>query len=106
MLKGDNFIELKAGLPWENEFMVVDTPNEIGLKLINDIYIAATYKIFAYNEERYKVVLYKFKAKHRDKFLNAIAEIPEKALVSGYKDYEWFCNELINKMLDSKGDEL
>lgn len=106
MLKGVNFIELKAGLPWENAFFVVDTPNEIGIKLVDEICIAAHYKVYAHNEHQYKVVLYKFKAKHRDEFLNAVAEIPKKALASGYKDYEWFCNEMIHKILDSKGDEL
>lgn len=102
MLKGVNFIELKAGLPWENAFMVVDTPNEIGLKLIDDIHIAATYKVFAHNEHDYKVILYKFKVKHREEFLKAVAEIPKKALECGYKDYEWFCNDLIYQILESK----
>jgi len=102
MLKGVNFIELKAGLPWENAFMVVDAPNEIVLKLIDDIHIAATYKVLVRNEDEYKVILYKFKAKHREEFLKAVAEIPNKALECGYKDYEWFCNDLINQIIEAK----
>ena len=106
MLKGVNFIELKAGLPWENAFLVIDTPNEIGIELIESIHIAANYRVYVHKGQQYKVVFYKFKAKHREKLLQAVSEITNKALVCGYKDYENFCNEMIFKILKESGNKL
>lgn len=103
MFAGANYIELKAKYPWQNSFMVVDTANEIGLRMVDDIHISAKYQVFAKSDSKYKCVIFKFNKKHRQVFLKTIAQIPNKALICGYSDYKVYCNKLIKDLLKKEG---
>lgn len=100
MFAGANYIELKAKFPWQNCFMVIDTENEIGLRMVEDIHISAKYRMFVNNDSKYKCIIFKFNKRHRQIFLKTIAQIPNKALICGYSDYKAYCNKFIKDLLE------
>jgi hypothetical protein len=52
----------------------------------------------ARDEDKYRVIFCKVKRKYKDKFEEALNEIPHKMNLLGYTDYEAYCSTLFDEL--------
>ena len=55
---------------------------------------------FQHPDEPYVIIFSKVRKRDRDRFLTALAELPNKMILCGYSGYEEFCGAFIAKMND------
>ena len=99
----NNYISLKTPkLSKYKQYVYVDCKDYLADDLFIKNAIAVKFKgDFTKDNSDYIFVNCKIKKKDQDKFIKTLEELKNKMLIMGHSDYESFCEEHINRILNA-----
>ena len=93
-----NYIAFRQfSLLW-NHYAFIDVPAYLADQLFIKHKVTVHFGDEAHHRDwEYVIIFCKVRKKDADRFLAALAELPNKMLICGHPDYEEYCNEFIRK---------
>lgn len=99
-----NYMKLKSYSPFMSSYVFLDC----GEYLADQLFIKNKVPVkfgneYARDDSRYRIIFCKIRKKYENNFLKALSEMYNKMILRGYEDYQEFCGEFNEMMMNVRG---
>ena len=91
----DNYLKLRCFSPAHEKYIYLDTGDFLSADLMTKAGVfQRRVRVMAKKNSPYRLIICKIRKKDEPRFLSALEELRNKALILGYQDYDSMCEKL------------